>query len=100
MDRDFKLYVTNASLPIELSSEERLQAIRSLKWDTDYIGNSNIEFRLFEQQDLEIALGPVEERKGIVAYVCGPPAMTDWAVSVLRRSKGMEEERVLCEKWW
>ena len=46
------------------------------------------------------ALGPEAERENTVAYVCGPPSMTDWAVSVLSRSEGMEDKRVLCEKWW
>ena len=66
-----------------------------------YIGeHQTIEFRRFEEKDLEIALGPVAERGSIVAYVCGPPKMTDWAVDVLKRSEGMKQERVLCEKWW
>lgn len=41
-----------------------------------------------------------QERKAMVAYVCGPPSMTDWAVSVLRKAPGVVGERVLCEKWW
>ena len=41
-----------------------------------------------------------EQRKGVVAYVCGPPAMTDWAVRRLRGIQGVIRERVLCEKWW
>lgn len=53
-----------------------------------------------EQGDLLDALGPVEGRGGIVAYVCGPPAMTDWAVGKLKKAEGMAEERVFCEKWW
>ncbi|KAL8942593.1 MAG: hypothetical protein Q9216_001575 [Gyalolechia sp. 2 TL-2023] len=46
------------------------------------------------------AISPVEERKGTVAYVCGVPSMTDDFVAVLRGAEGMEESRVLCEKWW
>lgn len=69
--------------------------------DPSYVGEHHrIEFRRFEEKDLETALGPVAERESTVAYVCGPPAMTDWAVDVLKRSKGMDQERVLCEKWW
>ncbi|KAL9128998.1 MAG: hypothetical protein Q9217_002432 [Psora testacea] len=48
---------------------------------------------------LEEALGPVEEREGVLAYVCGPPGMTDWAVAKLKGAEGMKAERVLCEKW-
>ena len=69
--------------------------------DKRYIGEHHgIEYRRFEERDLETALGPEPERKSTVAYVCGPPPMTDWAVDVLRSSEGMEEKRVLCEKWW
>lgn len=99
MHRAFKLFITNASLPKDHREEERVQA-KSLMWDTDHIGNKNIEYRRLDERDLEIALGPVDKRKGIVAYVCGPPAMTDWAVRVLRESEGMKEQQVLCEKWW
>ena len=66
-----------------------------------YVGeHQSIEFRRFVEKDLETALGPVAERKNTVAYVCGPPTMTDWAVDVLKQSAGMDQERVLCEKWW
>ncbi|KAK3178649.1 hypothetical protein OEA41_000786 [Lepraria neglecta] len=98
--RNYKLFVTNAVTPKEASGEERLEAIRSFKGDMDYVGEGNIERRRFEQQDLIDAIGPVENRGGVVAYVCGPPPMTDWAVSVLKGAEGMQEERVLCEKWW
>ena len=73
------------------------------KWGKDmhFVGeHQTVEFRRFGEKDLETALGPVAERESTVAYVCGPPAMTDWAVDVLKRSKGMDQERVLCEKWW
>lgn len=46
------------------------------------------------------ALGEPGERTGVVAYVCGPAGMTDEVVGALRRADGMEEKRVLCEKWW
>lgn len=83
------------------TGEERLNVIRERHADMLYVGKSqSVEFRRFERQDLETALGPVAERGKVVAYVCGPRAMTDWAVDVLRGSKGMEEKRVLCEKWW
>lgn len=54
----------------------------------------------FVSQDLMDALGPVKERHGVVAYVCGPKAMTDGTVAVLRDAEGMSEERVKCERWW
>ena len=51
-------------------------------------------------EDMELALGPVNRRGEVLAYVCGPPVMTDWAVATLRAAQGMKSEQVLCEKWW
>ena len=51
-------------------------------------------------EDMELALGPVNRRGEVLAYVCGPPVMTDWAVASLRAAEGMKSEQVLCEKWW
>ncbi|MCJ1287773.1 hypothetical protein MMC26_007125 [Xylographa opegraphella] len=56
--------------------------------------------RRISHQDLISALGPTEERKGVVTYVCGPARMTDEFVDVLQSAEGMTEDRVLCEKWW
>ena len=60
----------------------------------------NLHQRRITREDLISALGPVERRKDAVAYVCGPPAMTDEFVAVLRGAEGVVGERVLCEKWW
>jgi ferredoxin-NADP reductase len=56
--------------------------------------------RRIEYGDLLDCLGPEEERKKMVVYVCGPPTMTDEFVDVLGKALGMEDRRVLCEKWW
>lgn len=50
--------------------------------------------------DLQEALGPVAGRRNTLAYVCGPPKMTDEFVDILSREDGMDSRRVLCEKWW
>ena len=85
--------------PKAIRQREKLTRERSS--DLEFLGQNHlIEYRRFEASDLETALGPVEERKGVVAYVCGPPSMTDWAVGVLDRSEGMDQKRVLREKWW
>lgn len=34
------------------------------------------------------ALGPVEKRKGVVVYICGPPGMTDGFVEVIGGARG------------
>ena len=62
--------------------------------------NNRVHHRRFSHNDLIKALGDVGERKGITAYVCGPAGMTDEVVDLLRGVEGMEEQRVLCEKWW
>lgn len=64
--------------------------------------------RRFQEEDLVKALdgykmsgfGPEHDRKNTVAYVCGPPKMTDEVVANLRSQPGMSDGRVLCEKWW
>ena len=56
--------------------------------------------RRIGHEDLMEALGPVEERKGAVSYICGPPGMTDEFVGFMKSAEGMQGERVFCEKWW
>lgn len=56
--------------------------------------------RRINHADLIDAVGSPEDRAGVVCYVCGPPPMTDDFVSFLRQAQGMDEQRVLCEKWW
>ena len=83
------------------SVKQREKLLEERSADREFLGqHHSIEYRRFEATDLEAALGPAEERDGVVAYVCGPPLMSDWAVGVLDRSKGMDQKRVLCEKWW
>ena len=99
----YTIFCTNRStLPSgSHTGKQAIEVIRERRNDTDYVGqHHSVEYHRFEGEDLMTALGPVSEREKTVAYVCGPPAMTDWAVGVLRRSIGMEEKRVLCEKWW
>jgi NAD(P)H-flavin reductase len=62
---------------------------------------TNVKLGRIAKQDLETALGEDRGvREATVAYVCGPPAMTDQFVEVLASLDGMTKERVLCEKWW
>ncbi|KAK5271467.1 hypothetical protein LTR99_001377 [Exophiala xenobiotica] len=63
-------------------------------------GNSTTRFIRIKHDDLFEALGPEESRSNTVVYVCGLPAMTDEFVELLKRAPGMDEKRVLCEKWW
>ncbi|QIW98227.1 hypothetical protein AMS68_003745 [Peltaster fructicola] len=61
--------------------------------------------RRLQEFDLSRALdgfrdGGMTDRKDTVAYVCGPPKMTDEIVATLNRQEGMSPDRVLCEKWW
>ena len=98
--RNFKLFVTKGGTYRGHDDEKRAAAINPIEADIDCINDGNTKFGRFREEDLINAIGPVDGRKGVVAYVCGPPPLTDWAVEVLRGAEGMEKERVLCEKWW
>ncbi|KAK3045953.1 hypothetical protein LTS18_013512, partial [Coniosporium uncinatum] len=50
--------------------------------------------------DVTKAVGRSDERKDAVAYVCGPPKMTDEIVEHVQKLDRMERRRVFCEKWW
>lgn len=62
--------------------------------------NMAVYSRRISQDDLFEALGPEDSRANTVVYVCGLPTMTDQFVELLQHAPGMEEKRVLCEKWW
>ena len=93
---------------------ERASASRGEDWSLDLFvtgGEPDLELeskatsarlhtRRIEQADLTTAFGPVGRRSQTVAYVCGPPAMTDQFVAEMERLEGMEPSRVMCEKWW
>lgn len=62
---------------------------------------AHIKLGRIEKNDLEDAIGDVRSvRQATVAYVCGPPAMTDQFVEFLSTIDGMGKRNVLCEKWW
>lgn len=63
-------------------------------------GIQSIHPRRINHEDLIQALGPASERSRVVAYVCGPDAMTDEFLQVIRIQEGIAANRVLCEKWW
>ena len=63
-------------------------------------GAQSTQYRRITQRDLDDAMGPEGQREHTVVYVCGLPAMTDEFVDYLKRAPGMDEKRVLCEKWW
>lgn len=99
----YSVFCTDTSNPNRTAHTGRNRLSVTRKWSEDIrdVGeHQTIRSRRFEEKDLETALGPVAERENVVAYVCGPPPMTDWAVDVLNRSDGMDQKRVLCEKWW
>lgn len=63
-------------------------------------GNMSSYPRRISKEDLFKAVGPEDSRANTVVYVCGLPAMTDEFVELLKTAPGMDEKRVLCEKWW
>ena len=88
-ERTLDLFLTGSASPLKLNNNDQVIA-----------GGVYVHQRRISYQDLASALGPVQERGGAVVYVCGPAQMTDELVEVLRKSDGMDEQRVLCEKWW
>jgi hypothetical protein len=49
---------------------------------------------------LSSAVGSRDEAASSIFYVCGPPAMTDSIVELLKSNEHIPPDRVLCEKWW
>lgn len=65
-------------------------------------GERSLEYtgRRIGKSDVEEALGPVADRARTVVYACGIPTMTDEVVKIAKEADGMDENNVLCEKWW
>ena len=95
--QDTKLLVLTQTLLEWYLASLRLQEDSNFPSDNKHI---TMYPRRISYGDLDSALGPIKERSGVLAYVCGPPEMTDEIVGVLKASEGMSAERVLCEKWW
>ena len=94
-------------MPKHLSMDLYLTGDQELAGDREQLnramreGNVKVfEGRRWTHEELEEALGKQIERQNTLAYVCGPPQMTDEVVMVLKRAPGMKEDQVLCEKWW
>lgn len=105
----FTLFLTSSmdskvkETPLEaLESQERITKQHTNKEAHIHLVGVPLEHRRVVDADLLDSVKDMteQERKGIVAYVCGPPSMTDWAVGTLRKIPGVVGERVLCEKWW
>lgn len=99
-NRSLDLFYTGPIQSEPQSDEERNMTSVSQKLRMVSMYPQRIWFRRFTEEDLLDAVGPAGKRGGTVAYVCGPPSMTDWAVAKLKGAEGMCEQRVLCEKWW
>jgi len=88
-DVDFKYTFFNTARDVTHEGEEK-----------DVPENMHVLHRRITHDDLFEALGPEDKRQNTLVYVCGLPAMTDEHVELLRKAPGMDEKRVLCEKWW
>jgi len=62
--------------------------------------NSNPRFRRITHEDLRTAVVEGGHPESTVCYICGVPSMTDDFVDFLQKTKGLDQQRVLCEKWW
>ena len=89
-DRGLRLYLTGDGRPEGNLFESQ---------DPEY---PYIQFfrRRFLPEDLINCLPSPEKRRATVAYVCGPPKMTDEVVVYLKGLHGMSKKGVLCERWW
>ncbi|KIW22767.1 uncharacterized protein PV07_11033 [Cladophialophora immunda] len=89
VDFKYTLFVTNGPSGTEGTKQDEVGP-----------GNMATRYRRIEHDDLFDALGPEGNRAHTVVYVCGLPTMTDEFVALLQKAPGMEDRRVLCEKWW
>jgi predicted ferric reductase len=96
MRENFQLFLTppNSFSPLSPASTKDREV------DSQNQEGVTINKRRITHADLLSALGPVEERAGVVCYICGVPRMTDEFVKVVKEAEGMEEGNVLCERWW
>lgn len=88
-DLQYRFFETSGEKSSETSEQENTS-----------LDNFEYLTRRITRQDLLEALGPEGKRGNTLAYVCGLPDMTDGFVDVLKTAPGMDERRVLCEKWW
>lgn len=95
-DRNLQLFLTGTTKPHSSPSPSPAHALEDSLPSPGMVTHD----RRIGREDLMEALGPVEQRKGVVVYVCGPARMTDEFVEVMGRAEGMEAGRVFCEKWW
>ena len=96
-------YAGNGDVDIKFVLHETGGETKESALDTDeHVESKSVEHKSSRigYGDLLECLGPEERRKNTVVYVCGPPKMTDEFVEVFGKAPGMEERRVLCEKWW
>ncbi|CAD0057822.1 unnamed protein product [Aureobasidium pullulans] len=95
MDLIKKQADTNIELDLFLTSASRS--------DIDHAKGvpEHVKLGRIEKNDLEAAIGEDRSvRQNTVAYICGPPAMTDQFVEYLSTREGVDKRKVLCEKWW
>lgn len=91
------LYLTTLNIPVASDTPAH---VSSSERPEQQITNQEVHHRRMKHKDALNALGPVGDRGGTMAYVCGPRDMTDEMVELLRGAEGMTEDRVRCEKWW
>lgn len=87
---EFQLFLTGGGV----QEDEHDNVTNSLDADLD------IQRRRMNKSDLLQSLGPVQERKDTVCYICGVPGMTDEFIAIVKTAEGMKEKNILFEKWW
>lgn len=61
-----------------------------------------IHHRRIAVKDLRDFVGPEDDQKSALVYLCGPPAMTDEFAAALtsKDGLGLDSKQVMTEKWW
>ena len=93
--------VTYAAIDQHSATDPELDVLSSGKRDLIDEGFTVSEYsRRMSSSDLIAAIEPGEEGSETVAYVCGPPILTDWAVKELQQADGIDPTRIFHENWW
>ncbi|KAJ5637985.1 hypothetical protein N7490_007864 [Penicillium lividum] len=91
------------SSQLRISLDVFLTSASTSQFPSESPADLNIHLRRISEQDLRSALVGGRNKpdpQHTVAYVCGPPAMTDELVEKLQGILGDKPQRVLFEKWW
>ncbi|KAJ8065671.1 hypothetical protein OCU04_006343 [Sclerotinia nivalis] len=92
---DFQLFITGDTHTNSNPSTPNPPTTPTITPQTRRITASDIQLSLPTKDQNQ-----KQNQKQTIIYICGPPLMTDKFISYIRDTEGMDEERVVCERWW